>query len=191
MNDNDLINQIINGNANAYEFLVCKYQRLVFSIALKMIGSNQVEAEDIAQDTFIKVYKNIKRFRGESKLSTWIASIAWKTSVDYVRKKKRTKIDFTDSLEMFDFLSVDGIDIKTTLNEIQELVQHTIEKLPPQYKTMMCLYYIEEFSYPEIEKITNVPLGTIKSYLNRARKVFRVLVESEYGNNVSELLNNN
>ncbi|WP_075591410.1 RNA polymerase sigma factor [Labilibacter marinus] len=190
MNDIELINQVKKGNHEAYRFLVSQHERLVFSIAQKMTSHHQMDTEDIAQEVFIKVYKNIKSYRKESKLSTWIASIAWKTSIDYVRKKTRNKIDLSEEPEIFesDFSNLTYKSIRE--NEIKSIVAETIARLPGHYQTVLSLYYLEEFSNKEIQEITRMPLGTIKSYLSRARNIFKTELEKHHGNNVIELLYN-
>ncbi len=187
MNDIELVNQIKKGNANAYKYLVNKYQRLVFNIAFKLSFDNQVDIEDIAQEVFIKIYKNINKFRQDSKLSTWIASITWKTSIDFNRKNSRGKINYTDEIEVFENFAVIKNNHPNNL-EIKSIVRNTIDKLPPHFRTVLTLYYLEEFTYPEIQEITSMPLGTIKSYLNRARKAFREMIENNYGTEAIDLL---
>ncbi len=187
MNDIELVNQIKKGNTNAYKYLVNKYQRLVFNIAFKLSFDSQVDIEDIAQEVFIKVYKNINQFRQDSKLSTWIASITWKTSIDFNRKNSRGKINYTDEIEVFENFAVIKNNHPNNL-EIKSIVRNTIDKLPPHFRTVLTLYYLEEFTYPEIQEITSMPLGTIKSYLNRARKAFREMIENNYGAEAIDLL---
>ncbi len=189
MNDIELVNQIKKGNANAYKYLVNKYKKLVFNIAFKLSFDNQNDVEDIAQEVFIKVYKNIKQYRKESKLSTWIAAITWKTAIDFNRKRTRHKINYTDKLEVFENLTF-TINKNSNESEIKNIVRETINQLPPNYRTVLTLFYLEEFSYPEIEEITGMPLGTIKSYLNRARKTFKETIENNLGYEVTNLLYN-
>ena len=188
MNDTELVNQIKNGNANAYRYLVSKFENLVFSIAHKLTSGNEVE--DIAQEVFIKVYKNIKSYRRESKLSTWVASIAWKTSIDHVRKTQRRKIDFMDETGKLDPGLSEDVFERIRKNELKRIVSNAITKLPPQYQTVLSLFYIEEFSLIEINEITQMPMGTIKSYLSRARTIFKSELLKQHGANAKELLNN-
>ncbi|WP_430935109.1 RNA polymerase sigma factor [Saccharicrinis sp. 156] len=188
MNDIELINQVKKGNPNAYRFLVSKYQRLVFSIAYKMANQNQADIEDIAQDVFVKVYKNIKSYRKESKLSTWIASIAWKTSIDFTRKKKRSRVEFTEEPELFDEIDYVNSFEQLKQKELKQLVQEVVSSLPVHYQTVLSLFYLEEFSLAEIHEITEMPLGTIKSYLSRARALFKTELERVHGSDAINLL---
>ncbi len=192
MNDIELVNQVKKGNANAYRYLVSKYQRLVFSIVNKITNQHMADAEDIAQEVFIKVYKSIKSYRNESKLSTWIASIAWKTSIDYIRKKTRDKIDYTDDIKLFEQVSDKNLFERVSQNELKEIVKQVLELLPGHYQAVLSLFYLEEFSINEIKEITNIPIGTIKSYLSRARGLFRTELEKLHGSEILDsLLNNN
>ena len=100
MNDSELIRQILNGNRNAFTFLVNRYQKLVVHITGRLIQRNE-ELEDVCQDVFLKVYQNLGKYRNECKLSTWIATIAYNTSINYLRKfKKGYEVDPDDSAAM-------------------------------------------------------------------------------------------
>ncbi|TLX72576.1 RNA polymerase sigma factor [Labilibacter sediminis] len=190
MDDFELVKQIKKGNSNAYRFMVSKHERLVFNIAWRMAGQHQADIEDIAQEVFIKVYKNIKSYRNESKLSTWIASIAWKTSIDFIRRKTRNKLNFTDEPELHETQYENNVFENIKQSELKKVVSETLAKLPVQYQSVLSLYYLEEFSYAEIQEITNMPLGTIKSYLNRAKNIFKSEIENKHGHNAIQLLYN-
>ncbi len=185
MEENQLIDQIIGGNTNAFRFLVKKYERLVFHIAGRMIDQ-QADIEDVCQDVFIKVYKKLPEFRRESKLSTWIGTIAYRVAIDFIRKRGIPLQDL-ESLNTYNSSSLidkkDPEEIKTQAERI-EIVKTLIADLPAIYKTVLSLYHIDELSYKEIEEITQMPEGTLKSYLHRARQLLktqllkhRVLVE--------------
>jgi RNA polymerase sigma-70 factor (ECF subfamily) len=152
---------------------VSKHQRLVAHVVGRIV-QQQEDLEDICQEVFIKVFKTLKNFRGDSKLSTWIATIAYNTSISHLRKGK------------YDARSYDGQpglilgEMDESLNqkivereEAKKYLLALIEKLPVQYRTVLTLFHLEEFSYKEIEEITGMPEGTIKSYLSRARKILK------------------
>ncbi|MGQ1787725.1 RNA polymerase sigma factor [Saccharicrinis sp. GN24d3] len=157
-------------------------------MAYKMANQNQADIEDIAQDVFVKVYKNIKSYRKESKLSTWIASIAWKTSIDFTRKKKRSRVEFTEEPELFDEIDYVNSFEQLKQKELKQLVQEVVSSLPVHYQTVLSLFYLEEFSLAEIHEITEMPLGTIKSYLSRARALFKTEQERVHGSDAINLL---
>jgi len=176
MNDGDLVQQILNGNSNAFRFLVAKHQRLVAHIVGRIVQRRE-DVEDISQEVFMKVYRKLKLFRGDSKLSTWIAKIAYNTSISHVRGlKKELSYDESPALvanESDETLNQKGIEREEAKKYLLEL----IEELPVHYRTVLTLFHLEEFSYREIEEITQMPEGTIKSYLSRARKMLKEKLE--------------
>ncbi len=174
MDENQLIEQIIGGNTNAFRFLVKKYERLVFHIAGRMLHQ-QADLEDVCQEVFIKVYKKLPEFRREAKLSTWIGTIAYRESIDFLRKRG---IPFQELQNLKDRDSASLIELKhpeniKTSSERITYVKTLISDLPSVYRTVLSLYHIEELSYKEIEEITQLPEGTIKSYLHRARQLLK------------------
>ncbi|MCE4564815.1 RNA polymerase sigma factor [Maribellus sp. CM-23] len=178
MEDGQLVQQVINGNSNAFRFLVSKYQRLVVHVVGRIV-QQQDEMEDICQEVFIKVFKTLNKFRGESKLSTWIATIAYNTAITHLRKRnRRGELSYNEEPKLI------GMEADTGLNqqvvEKEEIKKHLlklIETLPVHYRTVLTLYHLEEFSYREIVDITGMPEGTIKSYLNRARMILKGKME--------------
>lgn len=143
-----------------------------------MVGKPD-EIEDICQDVFMKVFKSIHCFRNESKLSTWIASIAWNTCSDYLKKHKRDRLDLSETIPVKAELAMTDDATWRIIHEtdMKVVLRKSIDKLPLQYRTVLTLYHLEEFSYSEIEEITGMPEGTVKSYLNRARKQLREILE--------------
>lgn len=178
MNDTELVQHILNGNNNAFRYLVAKHQRLVLHVVGRVIRRND-EVEDICQEVFIKVFRKMKRFRGESRLSTWIATIAYNTSISHVRKQVRRGEQSYDETPALIALERDGgLNQKVVeREEAKKILMEMIERLPVNYRTVLTLFHLEEFSYKEIEEITGMPEGTIKSYLSRARKLLKGKLE--------------
>lgn len=175
MDDAVLVQQILNGNSNAFRYLVSKHQRLVMHIVGRVV-QRQEDIEDICQEVFIKVYQKLKRFRGDSKLSTWIATIAYNTSISHFRKNN--KYDESSYDEMPGLIAGQKEEkllpnLMMEEGEVKKYLLQLIEELPVHYRTLLTLFHLEEFSYKEIEKITEMPEGTIKSYLSRARKLLK------------------
>ena len=171
MEDAELVNQILKGNMNAFTFLVKRYQKLVVHITARLI-QRQEEVEDVCQDVFLKVYQNLGKYRNECKLSTWIATIAYNTSINYLRKfKKMMEVNADDSIVLINMTDYKLDDYERT--DLHQYINEQIELLPVQYRTVLTLYHLEEFSYQEIEQITGMPEGTIKSYLFRAKALLR------------------
>lgn len=171
MNDAELISQILKGNRNAFAFLVNHYQKLVVHITGRLI-QRQDELEDICQEVFMKVYQNLAKYRGDCKLSTWIATIAYNTSINYLRKfKKGDEVNPEETPALKNLTEFRPADYEKT--DLHRFVREQIELLPVQYRTVLTLFHLEEFSYQEIEQITGMPEGTVKSYLFRAKAILK------------------
>ena len=178
MKDCELVQQVKNGNNNAFRFLVSKYQRLVLHVVGRMI-QQQDEVEDICQEVFIKVFRTLNKFRGDSKLSTWIATIAYNTAITHIRKsKRRGEVSYSEQPALIASEKDSGLNQKIVeKKEAKKYLLQLIETLPVNYRTVLTLFHLEEFSYKEIEEITGMPEGTIKSYLSRARKILKGKIE--------------
>lgn len=178
MNDAELVQQILAGNENAFRYLVANHQRLVLHIVGRVV-KQQEDVEDICQEVFLKVFRKIKKFRGDSRLSTWIATIAYNTSISHIRKQGRKQEIQMDEDARIDWGKTDDWLVQKTVEkeEAKKILLQLIEKLPVQYRTVLTLFHLEEFSYKEVEEITGMPEGTIKSYLSRARKLLKDKLE--------------
>lgn len=174
MDDATLIAQIQAGNEHANRFLIEKFKNLVWHLVLRMVSQPE-DAEDLCQEIFLRVFRDIGKFRGESKLSTWIGAIAYNMSVTYLRKKGNNIMVSVDN-----YLpvasgkpAVESADEALDKSSMKKVVHRIIDTLPVQYRTVITLFYLEELSYKEIEEVTGMPDGTIKSYLNRGRQAIR------------------
>jgi len=178
MDDSELVQQVINGNNHAFRFLVSKHQRLVLHVVGRIV-QQQDQVEDVCQEVFIKVFKKMTSFRKESKLSTWIATIAYNTAITHIRKQKRkNELSFDEDPVLLAAEKGSGPNQKMMeKEEVRIYLMKLIEKLPVQYRTVLTLYHLEEFSYNEIVEITGMPEGTIKSYLSRARTLLKGKIE--------------
>jgi RNA polymerase sigma-70 factor (ECF subfamily) len=171
MEENELISQILNGNMNAFTFLVNRYQKLVVHITGRLI-QRQEEIEDVSQEVFMKVYQNLGKYRNECKLSTWIATIAYNTGINYLRKFKKGKDSNPEDPSLLRPL-IDSGTIDYAQIDLHRYIRDEIEQLPLQYRTVITLFHLEEFSYQEIEQITGMPEGTVKNYLFRAKAILK------------------
>lgn len=177
-----LVAKIIAGDARAFKSFILQYQRLVSHIVFRMIF-NQADREDICQDVFVKVYQNLKEFNFESKLSTWIAKIAYNTCINYLEKKKVLLMDdLTSEGQSLDRCSADDIlpDESVEKNDLSFRLQAEMEKMPVHFRTILTLYHLDEMSYCEISEIMQLPEGTVKSYLFRARRLLKKKLLSKY-----------
>lgn len=161
------IEKVLNGQTNYFSSIVEKYQDIVFSIALKVLR-NREDAEEMAQESFIKVYKSLHTFKGTAKFSTWIYRITYNTCISEVRKKKQhfvsaSEIEIKDETEELNF---DGIPEENRAKYIKA----ALEKLPEDEYTLVLLYYFEDQSIDEISKVTGLTASNTKIKLFRARK---------------------
>jgi RNA polymerase sigma-70 factor (ECF subfamily) len=171
MDDAELIKQILNGNMNAFTFLVNRYQKLVVHITSRLIQQRE-ELEDVCQEVFLKVYKNLGKYRNECKLSTWIATVAYNTSINYLRKfKKGNEVNSDDTATLAKLTDFNTDDYEKA--DLHRYIREQIELLPVHYRSVLTLYHLEEFSYGEIEQITGMPEGTVKNYLYRAKALLK------------------
>jgi len=177
-NEEELISRIVNQDIKAFKILVTQHEKLVVFMINRII-QNQEDVKDVCQEVFIKVYSNIAQFKFQSKLSTWIARIAYFTAVNYL-KKVSGKRDLTDDLSDFENAHQTSENPETLLlkKDASGIIQQEIEKLPVNYRTVLTLYHLNEFSYQEIQEITGMPEGTIKNYLFRARKLIKDQLET-------------
>lgn len=176
--DRKLVKKVLEGNSNAFEAIVVNTKGLVVQIIYKMI-KNQEDREDLAQEVYLKVYDKIESFKFNSKLSTWIGTITYNTCLNFLEKKKISILNIVDEdgSESWDLIDKKVLDnsnsqVESYLfrKEKNQIITSEIENLPPLYKTLITLYHNQELSYKEIGEITNLPEGTLKNYLYRARK---------------------
>lgn len=173
--DEELVIRILNGELNAFRLLIGRYERLVIHMVGRII-SRKEEREDICQEVFLKVYKNLPKFKFESKLSTWIAKIAYSTAINYADKLSNRPHDELTGLEKSPSGNLNP-EAMLSKKETYIFLHEEINKLPLQYRTILTMYHINELSYQEIEEITKIPAGTIKSHLFRARKLLKEKLE--------------
>jgi RNA polymerase sigma factor (sigma-70 family) len=169
-NDIYYINLIIEGNTNAFSILVDRYKDLVFSLALKMV-KNREEAEEVAQDTFIKVFKSLSQFKGDSKFSTWIYKVTYNTCLDRLKKQKREQqVVSIDEFNTNQIKSIDNALNKMENEEREKAIQDCIQLLPADDAFLLTLFYFEEQSLEEIAKVIGLTSNNVKVKLFRCRK---------------------
>jgi RNA polymerase sigma factor (sigma-70 family) len=163
---------------------------LVAQIAFKMIH-NKEDRRDIAQEVYMKAFNQLCNFRFQAKLSTWIGQITYNTCLSYLEKNRIVLIhtdeedthkDVLDSLSnSVDPELLNETEVRVFKNEISGILAKVVEDLPPLYKTLITLYHTEGLSYGEIGQITELPEGTVKNYLFRARKSLKEKLLRNYG----------
>ena len=168
--DEYYINETLNGNVNAYAFLVERYKHMVFTLTIRIV-KNREEAEEVSQDVFVKAYKNLKSFKGESKFSTWIYKIGYYASLDVVKKNKRqiNSINIDEFNEGNIGSMQDGLKYLEA-KERKKVINDALLRLNEDERVILTLYYFEEMPLKEISKVVNLSLENIKVKLFRARK---------------------
>ena len=175
--DQQLVERAQRGDKHAFELLVAKYQRRLQRLISRFVR-DAAEAEDVTQEAFIKAYRALPAFRGESAFYTWLYRIGINTAKNYLVALKRRAPTSTlfDSEEAEDFEGVDGLqDTNTPENELMSkqvaaVVNATLMKLPDDLRTALTLREIEGLSYEEIAEIMRCPIGTVRSRIFRARE---------------------
>lgn len=170
---------MIKGDQNAFGEVVEIYKDKVYLLCYRMLG-NRHEAEDMAQEAFIRAYVNINSFNINLKFSTWIFRIATNLCIDRIRKKKPdyyldAEVAGTDGLTMYSQIAVDGTLPQDELEsmELHETIQKEILQLPDKYRSVIVLRYLEELSLKEISEVLDIPLGTVKTRVHRGREALR------------------
>ncbi|MGS2780051.1 RNA polymerase sigma factor SigW [Robertmurraya sp. GLU-23] len=173
------VKQVLKGDQSAYGEIVEIYKDKVFQLCYRILG-NRHEAEDMAQEAFIRAYVNIASFNIDLKFSTWLYRIATNLCIDRIRKKKPdyyldAEVSGTDGLTMYSQIASDTILPEDEIEslELQETIQREITKLPEKYRSVIVLKYIEELSLNEISEILDIPLGTVKTRIHRGREALR------------------
>jgi RNA polymerase sigma factor (sigma-70 family) len=185
LTDKRLVTGVLNGDRYAFGLIIKKTEGLVAQMTFKMISSPG-DRKDIAQDIYLKAFKNLPGFKFQSKLSTWIGQIAYNTCLHYLEKKKLVLMDNLgeDSEFPIDHFNTKNDTEHLVFNkELAAMLQTEIEQLKPLYKTLISLYHQEELSYVEIAEITSLPEGTVKNYIFRARKTLKENILLKYQRN--------
>src|SRR5690606_11734933 len=165
-----IINQIIGGDTQAFSVLVNVYKELVFTLAIRML-KNREEAEEVSQDTFIKIYKALPKFKGDSKFSTWVYKVAYNTCLDSIKKNKNRYNEVTiDSFSEHQLKAVGNVLDALEEKEQQKTIQECLQQLASKDSFLLTLFYFEELSLEEISKVVNMEANTVKVNIHRARK---------------------
>ncbi len=168
--ESSIINQIIGGDTQAFAVLVDLYKDLVFTLAIRML-KNREEAEEVSQDTFIKVYKALPKFKGESKLSTWVYKVAYNTSLDRIKKNSRSYNEVAiDSFTENQIKTLDNALDTLEKKEQQHTIQYCLQQLAGKDSFLLTLFYFDELSLQEISQVMSMEANTVKVNIHRARK---------------------
>ncbi len=185
-----LLGRLVKRDEDAFNEVVRSYSDRVYNLVLRLVGSPS-EAEDIAQEVFVTVFKSIDSYRGEAKLSTWILRIAANHSKNRIKYLARRRTsgqelrDGSDAMEMADEgkapvqAHFDAPDVVLEAAETERIMQEAIANLDEEQRLLVVLRDVEELAYDEIVEITGLPEGTVKSRLHRARMALKDLLEGK------------
>jgi len=177
----ELISMVLKGNQGAYASLVARYQHYVFTIALKYC-QNREDAEELAQDIFVKVYRSLADFKGSSKFSTWLYTITYNTSLTFLRKKK---LDTRSMDDENTFLQLENQESSFSANQIEQKsridhVNRAIGNLSPEDAQIITLFYKADQTLEEIGRVMGLEPNTVKVRLHRARHKLKLKLEQDY-----------
>lgn len=186
--DNEILSSVLRGNQQAYAEIVKRYQNFVFTIALRYTP-NREDAEEIAQDCFIKAYRNLADFRGDSKFSTWLYTIVTTTCLTFLRKRK-LEVHSLDNERVFEV--ADAQDSGLHANQVEQksrvtMVNQAINLLSPDDAQIITLFYKGEQSLEEIGQAMGLEANTVKVRLHRARQRLRDKMEKHFSAEVRDL----
>jgi len=176
---NKKVNEVIKGNQDAFEEIVTLFQHRLYHVCYRMLNNHQ-EAEDIAQEAFVRAYVNIHTFDQSRKFSTWLFRIATNLCIDRIRKKKPdyyldANVPGTDGLTMYSKIAAEDElpEDEVERMETQKRIQYEISRLSDRYRSVIILRYLEELPLQEISDILGLPLGTVKTRVHRGRAALR------------------
>lgn len=172
--DIELVNEFKSGNISAFDEIVRKYQKKVYGLARKILG-NHDDADDVAQEVFIKLYYSLNDFKGESSLFTWIYRITVNECNNVLRKKKIK--EFVQIDEIMNLLKFSQTPEQELVDkERKNLIERAMEKLPPKQRAVFVMRFFDELDYEQISKILNKPIGTLKAnYFHAVKKIQRFI----------------
>lgn len=177
-----LVNDILGGNQGAFRGLVQQYERLVRQIVYRLVV-NEADRDDVSQDVFVKVYQHLGEFRGDCKLSSWIGRIAYNTALNHLQKKRPDLYDdHAPADRSLDCESGDwcGPDQFSEERDLSRRLHEEIDRLPVHYGIVLTLFHLCEMRYEEIAEVIQLPVGTVKSHLFRARKALKERLLARY-----------
>ena len=166
--DKHLVDRVLRGDTHAFGMIIKNTENLVAQIVFKFIPVAE-DRKDLAQDIYLKAFHNLAGFKFQSKLSTWIARIAYNSCMSWIEKKKLVLPGDLLDEEVVENKSEDLLFQK----ELSVILRKEMDRLPPIYQTLITLFHHESMSYEELSQITGLPEGTVKSSLFRARKMLK------------------
>ena len=188
LNDNEIISKVLSGDYQAYAGLVNRYQNYVFTLTLRIV-KNREDAEEVAQDVFIKAYKYLADFKGASKFTTWLYTIVNNTSISFLRKKK-LDIHSLDNEKVFELADNQDSGLRANMVEQKSklaMVNDAIGLLSPDDAQIITLFYKAEQSLEETAQVLGIEVNAAKVRLFRARTRLKEKMETYYSEEIRNL----
>lgn len=178
--EQELVRRCLRGEEAAFAELVERYQVMVFTLADRTVRDSAA-TEDLAQEVFIRVFRNLSAFRGHAKLSTWIFQIAYRVCLEELHQPRRRQIHVSldESGPEAGRLPALADDGGCAGVDFQQAVDYWLSRMPPPYRMALTLYYLQDKSYAEIAAVMELPLGTVKTYLHRAKRFLKGHITEE------------
>jgi len=176
--DQVLVSRVLRGDMEAFQLLIKEHERLVSHMVSRLIKQRE-DHEEICQDVFLKVYDKLGAFTFQSKLSTWIATIAYRHAINFMRKKRMLIAEVSDEKFVERFVDHQTPEEILMDKDQDSYIKSLIDLLPPQYKIVLTLFHLDGMNYEEIGEITGMPAGTVKNYLFRARNILKDKIKAQ------------
>jgi RNA polymerase sigma-70 factor (ECF subfamily) len=180
LNDQSLVSAVLSGNRAALQEFIKRHERLVSYMVARLVDDKS-DREELCQDIFLKAYEKLSEFNFQSRLSTWIATIAYRHGVNHLRKRKVKWLELPEDADNWNFIEPENTEQKIEDEDLERIILENVRELPPQYKIVLTLYHIENMNYTEIGETTGMPEGTVKNYLFRARNLLKERVKKYLG----------
>ena len=185
--DMELIAKALKGEQKAFERLMSKYQQMIHNLIFRMIYKKE-DVEDLTQEAFIKAFNSLEKFDKQFSFATWLCKIATNNCIDYLRKKKLSTFSIDKEIEsdednmQFEIPDSNFIPDKNILDsERKKILQNAIQNLPEKYRQVIILRHQEDMDYEEIAEKLDLPLGTIKAHIFRAREMLYKSLKDKFG----------
>jgi RNA polymerase sigma-70 factor (ECF subfamily) len=185
--ENEIIRAVLSGNPERFSYFIAEYKHMAYSIAFRMTG-NKEDAEEIVQDSFVRAYKSLNKFRKDSKFSTWFYRIVVNRALSVSSAVKQIHEIDLDGIRETDFERIESDYMEMTGSERKKFINAALEKLPHEDGLLLTLFYLNENSIEEIADITGMKPENIKMKLSRARKKMYLVLEKMLKEDIKSLL---
>ncbi len=177
--DHELVAQIRAGDQRAFVELIDRYKARIYHTSLRILGHRE-DAEEASQDTFVRAYRGLENFREDATFSTWIYRICVNACLNKLESRKRFKVQDIDKTPIEELPFTASPEAEFADEDLESRVFSAVEKLPAKYRTVLVLYHIQHLAYQEIATIMQMPMGSVKTHLFRARALLRERVLQEF-----------